>query len=627
MSVRPAEAPPTNVETLIPGTDPVSAEDQSTSMGTTAAGPVSADRTPVTLPRPVLIQRMRPSQSNVPGTRAQREEILSRIRIYIQAGGLVPPLPQAELREQGVKFCISAGVDERFAHFCSILLNNELWKDTLAAVPYDRRLLLMPKCLRIEAQCPAPFDEIGLLCKKCGLCTIQELQEEAEQLGYAVLVAEGSPLVMALIETGRIEAIVGVSCLNVLERMYPYMEAAAIPGMAVPLLQDDCIDTTVDTEWVWDMIHLTSQDSTYRLDLSALRDEVDSWFHKENLASVLGRPDSRTEEIAHDWLARAGKRWRPFLTVALYHALGSGSDAGSVSDDLKRVALSVECFHKASLIHDDIADDDDLRYGLETLHKTEGVGVALNVGDFLIGEGYRLLSECGVLAEHKSELVLVAARGHRTLSLGQGDELTWGQAPAPLRSRDVLTIFKNKTAPAFEVALRLGAVLAGCHESMGDLIARYSEALGIAYQIHDDLRELAPSPERREADESRDTDESRARETLFFPTIPMAIAHERASGATKVSLARVWCRQEVYRAADWLQTLEDSGALSRCRELEEAYKEEAIRSLREVSDPTVKGLLRRVIGKIFNDLKFEGYCGEFEARNAASGASGPDSAG
>ena len=110
-------------------------------------------------------------------------------------------------------------------------------------MPFDRRLLLLPKCLRVEDKCPAPFDEFGLLCKQCGLCTIQDLQEEAERLGYAVLVAEGSALVMALIQSGKIDAIVGVSCLSVLERAFPYMEAAAIPGVAIPLLQDDCKDT------------------------------------------------------------------------------------------------------------------------------------------------------------------------------------------------------------------------------------------------------------------------------------------------------------------------------------------------------------------------------------------------
>src|SRR4029434_1259292 len=180
-------------------------------------------------------------------------------------------------------------------------------REQLATIPFERRLLLLPKCLRVESKCPAPFDEFGLLCKQCGLCTIQDLQSEAERLGYAVLVAECSAIVMALIQTGKIEAIVGVSCISVLERAFPYMEAAAIPGVAVPLLQDDCIDTTVDLYWDWEYIHLTSDDRTRRMDLSAQRDEVDFWFTPLNLDGILGPAEGETEKIAREWLMRAGK--------------------------------------------------------------------------------------------------------------------------------------------------------------------------------------------------------------------------------------------------------------------------------------------------------------------------------
>src|SRR5207253_2943588 len=195
-----------------------------------------------------------------------------------------------------------------FREYIGVVFNSEASRETLASVPFERRLLLLPKCLRVEDKCPAPFDDFGLLCKQCGLCTIQDLQAEAERLGYAVLVAEGSALVMALIQTGKIDAIVGVSCLSVLERAFPYMEAAAIPGVAIPLLQDDCKDTTVDLDWVWDVIHLTSEDRTYRLNLDALRKEVDAWFEPAALDEVLGPARSQTERIAREWLAKSAKR-------------------------------------------------------------------------------------------------------------------------------------------------------------------------------------------------------------------------------------------------------------------------------------------------------------------------------
>src|SRR6059036_3150758 len=233
---------------------------------------------------------MRPPQDTIPQSREERDQIKRLCEKYVETEKPVPPLSFEELRKHSQNLIAQNGLESKFTDYVAVLLNSEVWREQLATVPFERRLLLLPKCLRVEDKCPAPFDDFGLLCKQCGLCSIQDLQSEAERLGYAVLVAEGSALVMAIIQTGKIDAIVGVSCLSVLERAFPYMEAAAIPGVAVPLLQDDCIDTTVDIDWVWDYIHLTSDDRTRRLDLDALRKEVEAWFTPEALESIFGEP-------------------------------------------------------------------------------------------------------------------------------------------------------------------------------------------------------------------------------------------------------------------------------------------------------------------------------------------------
>jgi len=380
------------------------------------------------------------------------------------------------------------------------------------------------------------------------------------------------------------------------------MEAAAIPGVAIPLLQDDCIDTTVDLDWIWDFIHLTSDDETRRLDLGGLREEVDSWFQPACLDEVLGQAEGETERIARDWLCRAGKRWRPFLTVAAYQALRKNPGA-ELPGDIRKAAIAVECFHKASLIHDDIEDNDAERYGEKTLHEEHGVPVALNVGDLLIGEGYRLLSACDVGAEQKASMVLTASNGQRQLCRGQGAELCWMRSPGPLSSLQVLEIFKQKTAPAFEVALRIGAIYAGNHAEVEGVLTAYSQALGIAYQIRDDLSDFGASGETDDISGLR-------------PSILLAIAYERAQGEQRELLGKLWHRSltaissaeidSIYRALK---------ADERARTLLETYKEEAIRSLRELDNPNLKGLLRRVLGKIFNDTEIKGWCKEFEAQN------------
>src|SRR5258708_26407220 len=75
-------------------------------------------------------------------------------------------------------------------------------------------------------------------------------------MGYKVLVAEGSPIVLKIIVSGYVDAIVGVACLNVLEKAIDKILLAGIPCMAVPLLSSDCRNTSVDDEWVHDMINV-----------------------------------------------------------------------------------------------------------------------------------------------------------------------------------------------------------------------------------------------------------------------------------------------------------------------------------------------------------------------------------
>jgi len=563
---------------------------------------------PLIIPRPVPTQRVRQPKKNIPQTLVERTEILRAVRHYVAEFNPVPPMPSAELRTHAARMVEMLKCDPIYHDYIGVLLNNEMWREMLASVPFERRLLLLPKCLRIESKCPAPFDEFGLLCKQCGLCSIQDLQAEAERLGYAVLVAEGSAIVMSMIQTGKIEAIVGVSCLSVLERAFPYMEAAAIPGVAVPLLQDDCIDTTVDLDWIWDYIHLTSDDQTRRLDLGALRDEVDFWFTPASLDLIMGAAQGETERVARQWLGRAGKRWRPFLAVAAYQALRD-TPGVALPEDLRKIAVAVECFHKASLIHDDIEDGDSLRYGEKTLHEEHGIPFALNVGDLLIGEGYRLFAACQASPAQKAQMLLVASQGQRQLCQGQGAELGWVRKPEPMTSLQVLDIFRQKTAPAFEVALRVGAIYAGIeqHEEVGDVLQAYSEALGIAYQIRDDLSDLGSEGE---------TDDIQG----MRPSLLLAVAFERAQGESKALLESRWRRTASPGTNG--QTIEslytELKADERARSLLETYKEEAIRSLRDVENANLKGLLRRVIGKIFNDTEIKGWCKEFEEKNAAN---------
>jgi len=428
-----------------------------------------------------------------------------------------------------------------------------------------------------------------------------------------------------------------VSCMPVLEKTFPHVQAAAIPAVAVPLLQDDCIDTAVDVDWVWDYIHLEAADRSRRVDLGGLHDRVKTWFERPALDALMGPPAGHAEEIARSWLAVGGRRWRPFLAAAVYEALtgtinAAGADPTPAEDPeadrrIRAIAVAVECFHKASLVHDDIEDGDVERYGEPTLCGAHGVPIALNVGDLLIGEGYRLLAEAPLDAAQVRAAVREAAGAQRLLCQGQGAELAWSRAPHTLASRQVLEIFRLKTSPAFDVALQLAAIGAGRAADVADSLRAYSEAVGIAYQIKDDLDDIVDDAGLASLAGIGRTVADGGAESR--PSVVLAIAAERARGADREILQTIAAGRphpaatpERLREAIRAAKADEKAAL-----LLEGYKEQAVRALEGLTDATLKGLLRRVLAKMFNELSFAGYCREQEAKVAGTALAGTALAG
>lgn len=491
----------------------------------------------------------------VPSERAKRDELREAVAAYAVDQRLVPPLSMEELRDHAARLAEGSALID----YCMVLLNNEVWGETVASIPYNRRLLLLPQCLRHYRDCPATMDEFGLLCEECGRCNIGELQAMAEDLGYVVLVAEGATVVSKLLEGGKVDAVVGVSCLSALEKSFPHMADGAIPGLAIPLTVDGCVGTKMDVEHVRDAIRLKAAKAwKNQVDTSAVRSQVESWFAEPVECGT------QTERIAYDWLLKDGKRWRPYLLACTYSALCEGST--DFPDDIRKLALAVECFHKASLVHDDIEDADDLRYGEPTLHKQYSIPIAINAGDLLVGEGYRYIS---LVEQHTTELLRIAAVNHKTLCVGQGEELGGTSVDQPFTASQVIEIARRKTAPAFGVALLLAAVAAGADDDLLETLQVYSESLGIAYQIRDDLEEY-------QAGEAAD----------LRASILLALAYDASGGVLQAG--------ELERAFNELMVVEKASQLL------EHYKNEAVRALNPLQNAMLKTLLRRLAGKMLN---------------------------
>lgn len=433
------------------------------------------------------------TDADVPASRGDRDRVHAAADRVAAGRRFTVPVGLEDLLPAARQMLGDENLPQDCLRYATVILSNALWRDTVAGIPFSRRLLLLPQCLRDSRSCPARVDEYGLVCARCGRCVIGDLVGDAADLGYVCLVTEGTAVVMSLIESGKVEAVIGVGCLDSLEEVFPYMQAGAVPGLALPLLRSGCRDTAVDVDRLLEALHRSADGGPVFVNTEFLQREVDGWFDAASLAALRGPHAGESAAIGLDWLQAGGKRWRPFLVACAHEAL-KPSPGGKLPGYLRSAAVAVECFHKASLVHDDIEDGDDRRYGRRTLHAEYGVPVALNVGDYLVGQGYRLLAGAALPPRQRAAMSAAAAEAHCRLCVGQGEELALRATDAVPAVEEVTRISRLKTAPAFEVALKIGCIAAGCGGQFDQILERFSEAVGIAYQVRDDILD-APSAE------------------------------------------------------------------------------------------------------------------------------------
>lgn len=509
-----------------------------------------------------------------PASVPERVRLRQALDRLTREAALTPPLSLNELTERADAFLCAEGLGEELRGWVMVEIHNSVWRSFVAGIPAAKRLLLLPQCLRDSKRCEAEIDELGLLCHQCGRCAITGLQDRADELGSMSIVAEGFTAVIGLIESGAVDAVIGVSCLDSLEKAFPLLIKNAVPGLAVPLNRAGCRDTEVDTFYVDQLLSLRSDTETRLLDYRYLKSEIERWFSPESIRALHTNPSDQTMAIALDWLAADGKRWRPYLLAATYLAV-SGADR--FDERTRLAALAVECFHKASLVHDDIQDNDTLRYGKATLNASYGTPIAINIGDALLGKGYQLLAQAGNV-----ELLQAIADSHVVLCEGQGMELGWDWGRDGLTMDFVLEIYRKKTVPAFEVSLLMGVICAGGDPQLRTHCHAYSNALGIAYQLQDDLEDYAEP----------------TRPLVMRPSAVLAIVCQRlgADEAFRQALRTTADLNALLHQPAYEPTL--NWAIQEVRTLIKQYHREAQEVLRRIDQVELRRLLFRVTERI-----------------------------
>ena len=214
--------------------------------------------------------------------------------------------------------------------------------------------------------------------------------------------------------------------------------------------------------------------------LSALVNLVEDDLEACNRVIIarMDSPVSLIPQLAAHIVAAGGKRLRPLLTVAAARLCGyPGRDGGARHVDL---AACVEFIHTATLLHDDVVDESQLRRGLASANAVFGNKASVLVGDFLFARAFELMVEDGSL-----EVLAILSKAAATIAEGEVLQLMTQNDLSTSEAR-YLEVIQGKTAALFAAACQIGAVVADRPEREGLALSTYGLKLGIAFQLVDD---------------------------------------------------------------------------------------------------------------------------------------------
>jgi octaprenyl-diphosphate synthase len=201
---------------------------------------------------------------------------------------------------------------------------------------------------------------------------------------------------------------------------------------------------------------------------------------------IIARMDSEVvliPQLAAHIVAAGGKRLRPLLTLASARLCGYPGDKG----EMRHVALAacVEFIHTATLLHDDVVDESQLRRGLASANAVFGNKASVLVGDFLFARAFQLMVDDGSL-----KVLAILSRAAATIAEGEVLQLATQNDLSTSEDR-YLDVIKGKTAALFTAACQVGAVVADRPEAEEMALAEYGANLGIAFQLVDDALDYA----------------------------------------------------------------------------------------------------------------------------------------
>ena len=270
--------------------------------------------------------------------------------------------------------------------------------------------------------------------------------------------------------------------------------------------------------------------------------EVDALIRRRLASEV-----ALINQISHYIISAGGKRVRPMLVLLFAQALGFKGQ------ERFELAATVEFIHTATLLHDDVVDESQLRRGRGTANARFGNAASVLVGDFLYSRAFQMMVSV-------SRMRVLEVLADATNVIAEGEVLQLMNMHDPdLAVDDYLRVIRSKTAKLFEASARLGALLAEASPPIETACADYGRALGTAFQLIDDLLDYEGATAALGKNVGDDLREGK-------PTLPLLVAMARGNEEQRAVVRHAIEHGEVERLAEIVEIVRATGALQATRD-------------------------------------------------------------
>lgn len=307
--------------------------------------------------------------------------------------------------------------------------------------------------------------------------------------------------------------------------------------------------------------------ASYRTLVASDMAEVDQVIHRRLASEVV-----LVNQISHYIVNAGGKRVRPMLLLLIARALGCDSP------QRHELAAVVEFIHTATLLHDDVVDESDLRRGRKTANALFGNAASVLVGDFLYSRAFQMM-----VSTNRLRVMDVLAEATNVIAEGEVLQLMNMHDP-DISVDDYLKVIEYKTAKLFEASARLGAVLMDAPKELEEACASYGRTLGTAFQLIDDLLDYEGSTAELGKNIGDDLREGK-------PTLPLLVAMQRGTAEQRDLIREAIIHGEVERMPQIVEIVKATGALEATREAALAQAELAKQCLTELPASEFKDAL------------------------------------